>query len=128
MVVVSKDSLAKPGGQRFAMAILDVFYAINQRMADPKTADETLVAIGAKFSQLQLEEMKTIVQQTRFYQTPDEALKLLESEKFQNETMPQVPLFANRMALSTRNRLSAFPTPLAKSISISITSKSFATG
>ena len=93
MVVVSKDSLAKPGGKNFAMAILDVYYAINARMADPKTADETLVAIGAKFSQLELEEMKTVVQQTSFYASADAALALLESDKFQKETMPAVAAF-----------------------------------
>lgn len=93
MVVVSKDSLAKPGGKNFAMAILDVYYEINKRMADPKTTDETLLAIGAKFSSLDLEEMKTIVKQTSFYSTPSAALELLESNKFQNETMPAVADF-----------------------------------
>ena len=93
MVVIGKDSLSKPGGKNFAMAILDVYYAINKRMADSKTADQTLIAIGAKFSSLNLEEMKSIVQQTSFYSTPEAAIELLESSKFQKETMPAVAAF-----------------------------------
>jgi NitT/TauT family transport system substrate-binding protein len=93
MVVVAKDSLDKPGGKNFAMAVLDVYYAINQRMADSKTADETLIAIGANFSKLGLDDMKTIVTQTRFYSTPDAALALFEGKKFTEETMPAVASF-----------------------------------
>lgn len=93
MVVVGKDALSRDGGDRFASCILDAFYAINERMADSVTADETLVAIGAKFSNLQLEDMKQVVQQTRFYSTPAEGLELMSSEKFQQETMPAVADF-----------------------------------
>jgi NitT/TauT family transport system substrate-binding protein len=93
MVVVGKDSLAKEGGKAFANCIVETFYAINQRMADPKTADKTLVAIGANFSSLGLEDMKQVVQQTRFYKSPEEALKLLSSEEFRTKTMPAVADF-----------------------------------
>ncbi len=48
MVVVSKDSLAKKGGKNFAYAIIETYYEINKLMADPKTSDQTLTAIGAK--------------------------------------------------------------------------------
>jgi ABC-type nitrate/sulfonate/bicarbonate transport system substrate-binding protein len=93
MVVVAKDSLKKEGGDAFAKCILETFYAINERMKNPKTADKTLVGIGAKFSNLNLEDMKLVVQQTRFYSTPADALKLLESESFRNATMPAVSSF-----------------------------------
>ncbi len=93
MVVVSKDSLAKSGGKNFAMAIVDVYYALNKRMNDPKTMDETLTGIGANFSKLGVEDMRTIVKQTRFYGSPEEALGLFESKKFQEETMPAVAAF-----------------------------------
>jgi ABC-type nitrate/sulfonate/bicarbonate transport system substrate-binding protein len=93
MVVVAKDSLDKPGGKNFAMAILDIYYQINRRMADAKLADETLIAIGSKFSSLGLEDMKTIVTQTKFYDSPDAALKVFEGAKFQKETMPAVAAF-----------------------------------
>jgi NitT/TauT family transport system substrate-binding protein len=90
MVVVGKDSLAKEGGKQFANCIVEAFYAINKRIADPATSDKTLIAIGANFSSLGLEDMKKVVQQTRFYQSPEEALKLLTSEEFRNKTMPTV--------------------------------------
>lgn len=93
MVVISKESLAKNGSQKFARCLMDAFYAVNNRMGDPKTGDETLVAIGAKFSNLQLEEMKQVVTQTRFYKTPAEGLALYRSDKFQKTTMPAVVKF-----------------------------------
>ncbi len=93
MVVVGKDVLAREGGRNFALAVIDIYYTMNKRLADAKTADETLIAIGAKFSSLNLEDMKKVVTQTRFYKNADEALSLLESSKFQNETMPAVAKF-----------------------------------
>jgi len=90
MVVVGKDSLAKPKGEEFACAVIDTFYQVNQLMADPKEGDDTLVALGAKFSSLPLEDMKIVVQQTQFYKTPEEGLGLFEREKFRGETMPMV--------------------------------------
>ncbi len=79
MVVVAKQSLERPGGKEFACAVIDTFYALNRRLADPAAGDATLVALGAKFSSLGLEEMKTVVQQTRFYRTPDAGLGLFTS-------------------------------------------------
>lgn len=93
MVVVSKDSLAKKGGSNFAYAIIETYYEINKLMGDPKTSDETLIAIGSKFSNLGLEDMKKVVEQTRFYKNADEALALLKGDKFQKETTPKVVEF-----------------------------------
>lgn len=93
MVVISKDSLAKGGSQRFARCLMEAFYTINQRMEDPQSGDTTLVAIGAKFSNLQLEEMKQVVTQTKFYKTPADGLALYRSDKFQKTTMPAVVKF-----------------------------------
>lgn len=93
MVVISKDVLAKEGGEAFAGAIVEAFYEVNKMMADSTTGDETLISIGEKFSSLNLEDMKEVVKQTRFYGTPEDALTLFNSEKFQNETMPQVSSF-----------------------------------
>lgn len=93
MVVVGKDSLDKPGGKRFAYCIAETFYRVNKLMADPAKADNTLVALGNKFSGLTLEDMKQVVQQTKFYSTPDEALVLFEGDKFRKETMPTVADF-----------------------------------
>lgn len=99
MVVMGRDSLGKEGGKRFARCLLETFYEINRRMDDPATSEKTLVAIGAKFSNLQLEDMKQVVTQTRFYKNPGEALTLLTSEQFRQTTMPSV------VAFSVENRI-----------------------
>jgi len=78
MVVVAQQSLEKPGGEAFAKAIIDTFYQLNALLADPATGEATLVALGAKFSHLGAEDMRQVVQQTRFYKNPDEALALLK--------------------------------------------------
>lgn len=80
-VVVAQSSLERPGGREFAAAVAETFYAINRRMADPATRDETLVALGEKFSHLNLESMKKVVEQTKFYSTPESAEALLKSNE-----------------------------------------------
>ena len=69
-VVVSQSALDRPAGESFASAVIDVFYEINRRIDDPKTRDETLIALGEKFSHLDLESMKKAVEQTKFYDNP----------------------------------------------------------
>jgi ABC-type nitrate/sulfonate/bicarbonate transport system substrate-binding protein len=81
MVVVGQSSLDKPGGEAFAHAVIDTYYQINQRIADPKTHDATLVALGEKFSNLDLKSMETVVKQTKFYSTPAEGIKILSSDE-----------------------------------------------
>ena len=76
-VIVSQDSLNKPGGKDFACAVIDAFYAVNQRIANEATRDDTLVALGEKFSHLDLESMKTVVKQTKFFATADEGKAIL---------------------------------------------------
>lgn len=93
MVVIGKDSLQRPGGKRFAFAIVETFYAVNELIDGAVTRDETLIALGAKFSKLGLEDMKTVVTQTQFYNTVEKGLGLLENEEFRNETMPAVAEF-----------------------------------
>ncbi|MFO0011975.1 MAG: hypothetical protein ACK553_04465 [Planctomycetota bacterium] len=110
MVVVGKDSLGKPGGKEFAMAILETFYTMNQRMADPKTSDATLVGIGARFAKLELEDMKTIVQQTRFYSDPNDAIRLFSSDTFQKETMKKVSDFCVRYGMTPQPATLSFGT------------------
>lgn len=88
MVVVGKSSLEKPGGHEFACAVIDAYYELNKMLHDPKHADETLVEIGRKFSNLGLEDMKTVVEQTRFFGTADKGLAVFE--KNLPETMPTV--------------------------------------
>ena len=84
-VAVAQASLDKPGGKDFACAVIETFYEINKRLADPRTGDDTLVALGEKFSHLNLESMKKVVQQTKFYSTPKEGLAVLTGSE-----LPQI--------------------------------------
>lgn len=102
MVVLGADSLKKPGGKDFAAAIVETFYSMNKRMADPATADKTLIGIGARFAKLELADMKKVVTQTRFYGDPKEAIALFGSEKFRTETMPVVSKFCEKYGLTPR--------------------------
>jgi len=81
MVVVAQASLDKPGGKEFACAVIETYYALNQRLADPKTADDTLIALGQKFSHLDLQSMRKVVRQTKFFSTPADGLKVLTGEE-----------------------------------------------
>ncbi len=108
MVVVAKDALDRPGGKMFAMAVLDTYYEMNRRLADPAKGNDTLIAIGAKFSNLGLDDMKLVVEQTKFYQNPEAALKLLESQKFQKETMPAVAQFCLEHGICEKNPTVSF--------------------
>ncbi len=89
MVVVSQASLAKPQGKAFASAVIDAFYELNKMLADPAEGDDTLIALGEKFSNLGLQSMRKVVKQTKFYSTPEEALQLLEGEQLK-ATMKKV--------------------------------------
>ena len=79
-VVVAKESLAKEGGEAFACAVIDAFYQVNAAIADPAKRSDTLIAIGEKFANVTLEDMEKVVQQTKFYSTPEEGLALLTGE------------------------------------------------
>ncbi len=92
MVVIGTDSLAKPKSEEFVKAVMAAFYGVNEALADPTRGDEVLVAVGKKFSNLGLEDMKQVVKQTEFYKTPAEAKALLESPEFQT-TMKTVTDF-----------------------------------
>lgn len=108
MVAVRKESLAKNGGEAFAKAVIDAFYQVNEMIADPVTGDDTLVALGAKFSSLELEAMKKVVEQTRFYKTPDAATALFEGEELP-ETMKKVLGFCLTHDIVDREPTIAFP-------------------
>jgi len=92
MVVVSQETLNKPGGPAFAAAIIDTFYALNRRLSDPKTRDDTLIALGEKFSHLDLASMKKVVEQTQFYSTPAQGIDVL-TDKRTKEIMKIVTKF-----------------------------------
>jgi NitT/TauT family transport system substrate-binding protein len=84
MVVVATDSLEKPGGDRFAACLCDVFYEINRKLEDPKTSDTITQAIGADFSNLPLTDMRICLRETRFYANPKVGTKLFVSPEFRS--------------------------------------------
>jgi len=90
MVVMAQSSLDKPGGEKFACAVIDTFYAVNKRLADPKTRNDTLISLGENFSNLDLASMEKVVQQTKFYSTPEEGIKIYTGDKLKKELMVRV--------------------------------------
>ncbi len=92
MVVVAQSSLDKPGGKEFACAVIDAFYQLNARLNAPATRDDTLIAIGEKFSDLDLQSMRKVVKQTKFYGTADGALALFNGKNLK-DTMKKVGAF-----------------------------------
>jgi NitT/TauT family transport system substrate-binding protein len=91
-VTVAQASLDRPGGREFACAVIDTFYAVCARMNDPATRDDTLIAIGEKFSHLELEAMKKVVEQTRFFATADAGTAVLTGTELKG-TMTKVVKF-----------------------------------
>lgn len=92
MVAIGADSLDKPGAEKFIKAVNETFYEVVRAIDDPATGDELLVALGAKFSNLGLEDMRQVVQQTVFYKTPDAAKALMTGDEFR-QTMEIVTRF-----------------------------------
>lgn len=92
MVVMSDESLKREGGDRAAKAICETFYRMNERLNDPSTRDDTLVALGEKFANLTVKHMRKVVRQTKFYGTPQEGLKVFTSPRLQ-ATMTKVTDF-----------------------------------
>ncbi len=89
MVTMARSTLDKPKGRDFACAVVETFYEINKKIADPSTRDDALMALGEKFSHLELEAMKKVVEQTKFYSTPAEGLALFKGEELK-ATMDKV--------------------------------------
>ena len=92
MIVASESSLDKPGGDRFAAALADAFYQISDAIEAPESREKTLVDLGAKFSNLDAKAMETVVAQTKFYKSSDEALALYNSPELK-ATMTKVVAF-----------------------------------
>ncbi len=91
-VTVAQSALDRVGGKDFACAIIDTFYAVNDRLADAATRDDTLIALGEKFSHLDLASMKKVVEQTKFYATPRAGLAVMEGTELK-EIMERVVKF-----------------------------------
>lgn len=81
MIVMGQDALDKPGADKFAGAIIETFYTVNKMLSNPKTREETLVALGEKFSHLDAKAMEKVMEQTKFFSTPAEALSIMTQAK-----------------------------------------------
>lgn len=92
MIVVGEDVLKRPGGENFAKALADVYYALNERLNDTQTRDETLISIGEKFSNLDLSEMRKVVDQTRFFGNPEQGITLFSDRPVSIDTNPPTTL------------------------------------
>lgn len=79
MVVMSDDALKREGGERAAKAICEAFYRVSDRLNDPSTRDDTLVALGEMFANLTIKHMRQVVRQTKFYGTPEEGIRVFTS-------------------------------------------------
>lgn len=77
MVVIAEDSLKKPGAEAFCHAVIDCYYEMNKVIDHPSTRNEALVQIGEDFSDLNLEDMTLVVQQTKFYKNAEEGSQVL---------------------------------------------------
>lgn len=78
MVVANKKSLEKDGGKDAACAIIETYYQVCKLIAAPETQDKSLFDLGKKFADLDVPSMKKVVQQTRFYATPEMGIHLFE--------------------------------------------------
>lgn len=82
MVVCGQDSLDRPHGADFARAVCAAYYAVCDMLADPAKENATLVALGAKFSNLDAGAMREVCKQTLFYASPAQGRDLFGSTEF----------------------------------------------
>lgn len=99
-VVVSNAALDRDGGDRFAQAIIESFFTVVDRLngQDRQARDDTLIALGERFSNLGLRDMRQVVRQTRIYNTPEEALVLMTGTDLP-ETMLNINEFCYRQGM-----------------------------
>ena len=88
MVQVSQSSLDKPGGKNFACLVIDIYYSVNRRLADPATRKETVSALAERFAKLDNASMEKVLTDCRFFSTPEAGLALLNGEKVMINTEP----------------------------------------
>lgn len=98
MITMSRASLEKEGGDRFACAVIDTYYTFCGLVNNKKTHDAALKALGKRFSKLGLTEMEQIVVETRFYDTAEQGIALFEGAQIQ-ETMGKVNAFCIKQGI-----------------------------
>ena len=105
MVIMSQDSLSKPGGEAFACAVIDAYYQLNARLADPATRDQSLLAISEKFAKFDVKTMEKVVTQTQFYATPDAGIKVLTSDVTKKNMEGIVAFFLGKKVIETATEI-----------------------
>lgn len=105
MIVIGNDSLAKEGGENFAALLCDTYYEVCNRLndSDSTKADATLTALGEDFSKLPLEDMKIVVKETRFYDTPAKGEALFTSEAYK-KTMDTVVATCQKIEILEKDK------------------------
>lgn len=77
MVVMPLSALKKQGGQAFAYAVADTYYAINKLLNDPARRDDILLKLRKQFApSLSLEDMRRVVKEVKFFDTPEKGVEL----------------------------------------------------
>lgn len=80
MVGVGEDSMSREGSDRFCACICEAYYEVCDRLNDPATRNDTLVALGAKFSDLNAEQMEICTTETLFYDTSSKGVEIYDGQ------------------------------------------------
>ncbi len=107
MVVMGNDSLEREGGSRAAVGLAKVFYLLNDRLSNPSTRDDTLIALGEKFATLSLKNMRKVCRQTKFYGTPAEGIKVFQDQEL-SEVMAKVTGYCSGSGMTASNPTIAY--------------------
>jgi len=78
-VVGTNSALERDGGDRAAACIADAFFSVTERMTDSDidVQDDTYIALGERFSNLGVGDMRTVCRQTRFFSVPEESIMFM---------------------------------------------------
>jgi hypothetical protein len=110
MVVAAKSSLDKPGGDKFACAVIDTFYQVSKLIEDSVSRDRTLAALATKFApNLTIEDMQQVVTETEFYRTPEAGMELFSGDAF-SQVMSNVLSFSMSHGMLDREPAIAYGT------------------
>jgi len=90
-VVFSQDALKREGGTRAADCINEAYYHFSGMLNDKSQKDALLVALGAKFSTMNAEDMSLCLVDTKLYSTATEGSTLVKSDEFKKVMEKIVP-------------------------------------
>ena len=96
MIGMSRASLNKKGGERFACAFIETYYLFNKAINNPKTNSDALNALGNSFLKLSLKDMRIIVKETSFYGTPESGINLFSGKVFPEKIKENVKFALRR--------------------------------